>query len=600
MTREMTRRSVHIMVTSLLLIMLMGLVLFLFIRNDENQITGQAIRDIVKNQSTINESTNTTQSGMQSNDTGPAAIEDPLIEEQAPPNGDQSGEAREQGQQRLSSGRGGGEGGGAGVNAIELPAAPQFPSAIFEIIRPSNEFEIYDSDGSPIATAKRFEPGKKERFSLYKDGYPLSDFDLEFTDDMNLSDIRGAMNVTRGKSFIHSSKSFMGNRTLYVPRLAGQTNVRVCENAQNIDEIFEGCSQLPHITKEYVLSLGDDNLRATPDGLFFIVLGISGTGGQSEGNTRLIIYDDSDFTSRYPGELIRFYANYSDTSSNAPISGSSAVCNISFSDTGKFNMTFNANAGLYNFNRTFASAGVHFYNVSCNASPMGYLGLHVQDYASIQPSLGSIGGPDNMTRGQSQRKPTNPGYAQQAQGRNITGISIGGDFRTRSWQGFFGNISNSIILSDGNNNSFYAWHQVQPTGEVFASRALDVNFAQIDCSSQEQIYEEEWVLGQNNFSPDRVNITFNRSAHPAFLVSTTSFSQDQCRSTNINVNDAYQQQQFYEVLLSDGAQNLIYTAIVDANKIGFDGTAYDFQIIVGENEHNQSGPTAYYFFVELT
>ena len=58
-------------------------------------------------------------------------------------------------------------------------------------------------------------------------------------------------------------------------------------------------------------------------------------------------------------------------------------------------------------------------------------------------------------------------------------------------------------------------------------------------------------------------------------------------------------QAFYEVLLSYGASNMVYTSLIDANQIGFDENAYDFEMLVGE-DWNDEAVTPYYFFAEIS
>jgi hypothetical protein len=64
------------------------------------------------------------------------------------------------------------------------------------------------------------------------------------------------------------------------------------------------------------------------------------------------------------------------------------------------------------------------------------------------------------------------------------------------------------------------------------------------------------------------------------------------------VSGSAQNQTFYEVLLSDGASNIIYTAIIDADSTRFGGRPYDFEMLVGQNEYT-GGTVPYYFYLDL-
>jgi len=76
-------------------------------------------------------------------------------------------------------------------------------------------------------------------------------------------------------------------------------------------------------------------------------------------NSQLLIFDDSDFDQQYPGNIVTFYANYTNVSSGEPIIGS---CNITFNGT--FYPMAYAN-GLYTYTYNFSDYGTYEWNVSC-------------------------------------------------------------------------------------------------------------------------------------------------------------------------------------------------------------------------------------------
>ena len=75
-------------------------------------------------------------------------------------------------------------------------------------------------------------------------------------------------------------------------------------------------------------------------------------------------------------------------------------------------------------------------------------------------------------------------------------------------------------------------------------------------------------------------------------------------------NNADQYTYWEEVVLTDGTYedeggsdidyDIIYAALIENNVAGFDGTAYDFQILLPESglQGNQAN-VVYYFYVEL-
>lgn len=117
------------------------------------------------------------------------------------------------------------------------------------------------------------------RFNLEKGQFRIADFDIDFEEDVDLSDVNADFDFGSGKSFMHHSKGLLKNIVLYIPRVEGMNGVVICSNASSFDEVYLGCGNESHVTKEYVLTLGDENISLSDDGLFFIVSGITGTGG---------------------------------------------------------------------------------------------------------------------------------------------------------------------------------------------------------------------------------------------------------------------------------------------------------------------------------
>jgi len=190
---------------------------------------------------------------------------------------------------------------------------------------------------------------------------------------------------------------------------------------------------------------------------------------------------------------------------------------------------------------------------------------------------------------------------------NVTELDFTGRTVTRYWQGYYGNVSGNIVLSDANNNSLYRWIDVDPVGEVYASRWSDINWSNVRCMSQEEaINEDIYYLGLNETSDlDSVNNTFIYNTYRSFYTGFLNFTTGSCKSTSIN--DTGIATIFNEVLQVDpqpGVNKTIFTSIMDQNLAGFDGERHDFQMMVTEpgsgNETYPAGTTTtYYFWLEL-
>lgn len=189
-----------------------------------------------------------------------------------------------------------------------------------------------------------------------------------------------------------------------------------------------------------------------------------------------------------------------------------------------------------------------------------------------------------------------------AQGGNVTEIRIDALTVTKTWQGYFGNITGNIRLDDASNNSFYVWgNTTSVSGEVYATRNSTINWAQINCTTAGQRSAEETYLGVSAVDGDSVTNTFNSTSHPGFLVGLKSIGNDTCYSTNAYVDGSAQNSSFHQILLSDDLNSTVYTTLIENDGTAYNGRTTDFQLMVGENEHDgNTGPTPYYFFVELS
>lgn len=215
--------------------------------------------------------------------------------------------------------------------------------------------------------------------------------------------------------------------------------------------------------------------------------------------------------------------------------------------------------------------------------------------------LAQVVPPLNLNEGVSERRDLSnlPVQNLSAQAGNITQVNIDVIYVTKSWQGYYGNVTGTITLDDADNNTFYNWTLVTVDAEIFAARASDVQFTTVNCTNSSELATEESYLGQIASDGDSVSNTFNSTDHPELSVGTqTNISG--CYSTNSFVDGEFSHTDFHQLLLSDDSSNLVYTAITDDNQLGFDGNTYDFQMLVGENGHNgDTATTTYYFWVEI-
>jgi len=124
--------------------------------------------------------------------------------------------------------------------------------------------------------------------------------------------------------------------------------------------------------------------------LWFTVTSFTGYGAAGY-NSNLTIWDDTndpegENTAHYIDDLVGFYANYTNTTSGAVITG--ANCDIYFTDTGWSGMSYNSTSELHEYNRTFSSSGTVNWQANCSAA--GYDNQSAQDDAYITPTAAAI------------------------------------------------------------------------------------------------------------------------------------------------------------------------------------------------------------------
>ena len=185
-----------------------------------------------------------------------------------------------------------------------------------------------------------------------------------------------------------------------------------------------------------------------------------------------------------------------------------------------------------------------------------------------------------------------------AQAGNVTELNIFGLSITNTWQGYFGNVSGAITLSNSAGNAMYNWTLASPTGQVYASNISSLNWTGVSCfnmTADLDSLEEAFNIPQN--ASDGVDETFNLNDHAAFTAAGETFDTGVCNNTKL-FNDAGAGT-FDVVLLEDGDGYFVFSSLISQDTTGFDGNTYDFQMIVLEDGRGNTETTTYYFWVEL-
>ena len=176
--------------------------------------------------------------------------------------------------------------------------------------------------------------------------------------------------------------------------------------------------------------------------------------GYAVGNqTYLKIWDDTDNLDKYVAESIKFYANYSNISSEEPILN--ADCTISFIDGTSDTMSYNSASKLYEYSRSFDLPGSYYWNVTCNSS--NFEDMFAEDTAHIksknltqQVELVTVT-IDVGTTGKFLNKSIITSLVVDSGNITVQNLSASGS--TEKWTAFYGNVSARLHLAQSDTAS---------------------------------------------------------------------------------------------------------------------------------------------------
>jgi len=72
-----------------------------------------------------------------------------------------------------------------------------------------------------------------------------------------------------------------------------------------------------------------------------------------------------------------------------------------------------------------------------------------------------------------------PAIQINAEAGNVTELTISSLTQTQTWQGYYGNITGTIVLDDVQNWTMYSWATAEPQGEIYASNGSSVTWSKI-------------------------------------------------------------------------------------------------------------------------
>ncbi|MBD3260063.1 hypothetical protein GF371_05575 [Candidatus Woesearchaeota archaeon] len=181
------------------------------------------------------------------------------------------------------------------------------------------------------------------------------------------------------------------------------------------------------------------------------------------------------------------------------------------------------------------------------------------------------------------------------EGGNISNASLSGATQTGVWSGFVGEVTGGVTLNNANAQALFDWAVTSVTGEVFASRNSTPEWGNI--AAQNDCTVDSSITGSGS---DNSTNTWTASNNTAVQVGTTNIAAGSACALGTYVSGAAQSgtRDFEEILLTAGGTgNEVYTAKINEDTTGYDGSTHDYQMIVPD--YSNSTSLTYYFFVEL-
>ena len=191
-------------------------------------------------------------------------------------------------------------------------------------------------------------------------------------------------------------------------------------------------------------------------------------------------------------------------------------------------------------------------------------------------------------------------------GGYVTELNLTGTQQTDKWQGYYGNVSGTIKLSDSNGYTMESWDAASPVGEVYAivSGSLPASWAAF-ATGTVTLTDLDTAFGIDSSALDGAVETFTVQSSTFDLAGTAVTQSNRAVKTDgAVVDDAT----WETVALYDGdgttQADYLFAGIINQNQPSFKSQEpgvtdlCDFQMIVPEDP--DSGATTYYFYMEMT
>ena len=211
---------------------------------------------------------------------------------------------------------------------------------------------------------------------------------------------------------------------------------------------------------------------------------------------------------------------------------------------------------------------------------------------AVDGTSGAVDIVANVTR---QKMHQGIGSTDSAKGGFVTEMNLDAAAVTAKWQGYYGNITGSIVLEDSQGNNMFTWAWLPAQGaEVIATTNTAIpTWSAIAATNADAMTAMETRWEWDAGGSDSPAITFD---HESDSVTIAGVEVTTTRGTNSLGGG------FAEVVITDGAtaakEDFLFVGIMSDDTEAYDGTAKDFEMLVATPD--TGAVEAYYFYVELS
>jgi hypothetical protein len=172
-------------------------------------------------------------------------------------------------------------------------------------------------------------------------------------------------------------------------------------------------------------------------------------------------------------------------------------------------------------------------------------------------------GVNNIDLTSNETKVATAGYVLNTSGGYITTFNLTASLQNPRWKAFVGLVSGTFTLDDASGSTIYDWSLASTAGEIYATRnSSTISWTDIGCANT-TLLENENALMNHTSAEDNITKTFDDTTHSSFVVAATTINANTCPTLNTYQNNASQDTEFEEMILSDSTNftaggNLIY------------------------------------------